>query len=81
MGMLSRTQKILLTVAFSAMFVPVMFIAPILCVAGTGSLLWHLSYFLPGVLVMPTGIALALLGFGVPCGFFAWLIAIIWIRS
>lgn len=79
-GKLSKTQKIALTVVLSTMFVPVMFLAPIFCIAASNNLAWQLSYSLPTPLTQLIVWGFALLGFSVPCGFFAWILSRIWIR-
>lgn len=81
-GKLGKVQKIVLTVVLSTIFVPVMFLAPIFCRELLNSWVWEIWNWIPIpiAVLQPLAIALALLGFAIPCGFFAWIVSRIWIR-
>ena len=80
-GRLSKTQKIVLTVVLSTVFVPVIFIAPIFCKGVIINLLRQLISGIPAALLEPLAMAVGLIGFAVPCGLFAWITSRVWLRG
>ena len=80
-GRLSKTQKIVLTVVLSTVFVPVIFIAPIFCKGVIINLFRQLMSGIPAALLEPLAMAVGLVGFAIPCGLFAWIISRIWLRG
>ena len=80
-GRLSKTQKIVLTVVLSTVFVPVIFIAPIFCKGVIINLFRQLMSGIPAALLEPLAMAVGLIGFAVPCGLFAWIISRVWLRG